>query len=47
MRISGDKNDCIKSRNIFLVNEALTLDFNVAENTLKKTYLIALLNVDG
>lgn len=36
-----------KSKNIFIVNEALTLDFNVSENTSKKTYLIALLNVDG
>ncbi|CAD8090166.1 unnamed protein product [Paramecium sonneborni] len=36
-----------KTKNTFIVNEVLTLDFNVAENTLKKTHLIALLNVDG
>ncbi|CAD8205781.1 unnamed protein product [Paramecium octaurelia] len=36
-----------KTRNIFIVNEVLTLDFNVGENTQKKTHLIALLNVDG
>ncbi|CAD8103463.1 unnamed protein product [Paramecium sonneborni] len=36
-----------KTRNTFIVNEVLTLDFNVAENTQKKTHLITLLNVDG
>ncbi|CAD8070209.1 unnamed protein product [Paramecium primaurelia] len=36
-----------KTKNIFIVNEVLTLDFNVGENTQKKTHLIALLNVDG
>ncbi|CAD8068718.1 unnamed protein product [Paramecium sonneborni] len=45
-------NKCItktkeKDKNIFVVNESLTLDFNIGENIQKKTYLIVLLNVQG
>lgn len=44
------QNKCVtkakeKSKNIFVVNECLTLDFNIGDNTPKKTFLVVLLNV--
>ncbi|CAD8164146.1 unnamed protein product [Paramecium pentaurelia] len=36
-----------KTKNIFVVNESFTLEFNIGDNTPKKTFLVVLLNVQG
>lgn len=34
-----------KIKNIFVVNESFTLEFNIGDNIPKKTFLVVLLNV--